>query len=286
MSDQSSYSNKKGTHNVPKHRSIAKKRKFTGNRFTFEQSTANTSTSAEKLLQNNDNNVVIDPSHGYCILQFLSVFSAISNLVVCKTCQKKVTFNQASSRGLGFKIAIICECGNSYINSGPMINNAFEINKRIVAVMRLLGIGINGINLFCGLMDLACKFYDQTFAGCFTNLHIAAETVCKLSMQQAINEEKELTLKKENSETNLTVSGDGTWKKRGHTSRFGVVTLAGKYSKKILDSCVKSTYCQSCVFGRKKKIANLKIMRNGYHYTMKNVMPIIKDLPQKWKWIV
>ncbi|XP_046608182.1 uncharacterized protein LOC124299203 [Neodiprion virginianus] len=184
---------------------------------------------------------------------FVSVFSAISNLVVCKTCQKEITLNQASPRGLGFEIAVTCECGNSYINSGPMIDNAFEVNRHLVAVMRLLGVGINRINLFCGLMDLACKIYNQTFAGCFTNLWTAAETVCKLSMQQAVNEGKELTSKKENSETNLTVSGDGAWKKRGHTSRFGVVTLAGKYIKIILDSCVKSTYCQSCVFWEKKK---------------------------------
>ncbi|CAD6227261.1 GSCOCG00011964001-RA-CDS [Cotesia congregata] len=172
---------------------------------------------------------------------------------MCKTCHKEITFNQASPRGLGFKIAVICECGNSYINSGPMIDNAFEINRRLVAVMRLLGVGINGINLFCGLMDLASKFYHQTFDGCFKNLWTAAETVCKLSMQQAVNKEKDLTSKEEKSETNLTISGDSTWKKRGLTSRFGIVTLAGKYSKEILDSCVKSTYCQSCVFWEKRK---------------------------------
>ncbi|XP_071050642.1 uncharacterized protein [Onthophagus taurus] len=113
-------------------------------------------------------------------------------------------------------------------------------------------IGINGINLFCGLMDLASKFYHQTFAGCFTNLWTAAESVCKFSMQGAVEEEKKQTLEKENSDTNLTVSGDGTWRKRGHTSRFGVVTLAGKYCKKIIDSGVKSTYCHSCVFWKKK----------------------------------
>ncbi|CAG5109337.1 Protein of unknown function [Cotesia congregata] len=170
MSKQSSYLDQKGTHDVPRYRSKSKKRKFTGNQHTFEQSTANTSTSAEKLLHNNDENIVIDPSHGYCILQFVSVFSAISNLVMCKTCHKEITFNQASPRGLGFKIAVICEC------------------------------------------------------------------------------EKDLTSKEEKSETNLTISGDSTWKKRGLTSRFGIVTLAGKYSKEILDSCVKSTYCQSCIF--------------------------------------
>jgi len=251
MSEKRRYSNKKGSHDHPTHRSTSRKRKFTGNEHTFEQSTASTSTSAEKLLRTNDEEIIIDPTHGYCILQFVSVFSAISNLVMCKTCEKNVTFNQASPRGLGFKIAVMCECGVSYINSGPMIGNAFEINRRIVSVMRLLGIGINGVNLFCGLMDLLRKFHTQTFAGCFENLWKAAESIYKFSVKRAIEEEKKLTLEKENSDTNLTVSGDSTWKKHGHTSRFGVTTLAGKYCKKIIDSCVKSTVI--VVYSGKKK---------------------------------
>ena len=157
-----------------------------------------------------------------------------------------MTFNRASPRSLGFKIAVMCECGVSYINSGPMIDHAFDINRRIVFVMRLLGIGINGVNLFCGLMDLVNKFYSLTFAGCFANLCKATESVYQNSIKRAVEEEKKLALENENSDTELTASGDGTWKKRGHTSRFGVTTLAGKYSKKILDSCVKSTYCHSC----------------------------------------
>jgi len=35
--------------------------------------------------------------------------------------------------------------------------------------------------------------------------------------------------------------------------RFGVTTLAGKYSKKIVDSSVKSTHCHSCQFWERKK---------------------------------
>jgi len=113
-------------------------------------------------------------------------------------------------------------------------------------------------------MDLLRKFHTQTFAGCFENLWKAAESIYKFSVKRAIEEEKKLTLKKENSDSNLTVYGNSTWKKRGHTSRFGVTTLAGKYCK-IIDSCVKSTYCHSCLYWEIKKIAILKVMKNGSH---------------------
>jgi len=243
----------KGTHDQPFHRSRSKKRKFSGNQYTYEQSTANTSTAAEKLLRTEDDEIIVDQTHGYCFIEFFSVFSIISTLVVCKTCKKNIKFNQTSSRGLGFKIAVSCECGVSYVNSGPMISNAYEINRRIVFVMRLLGVGINGINLFCGLMDLLQKFHKNTFAGCSENVTKAAETVYKWSTQKAVTEEKAKTLENEGSDVNLTVSGDGTWKKRGHTSRFGVTTLAGKFGKKIIDTVVKSTYCKSCEVWEKKK---------------------------------
>lgn len=64
------------------------------------------STLAEKLRRTNDNKVSIDQTFGYSIVQFFAVFSGISDLVICRQCQKDVKFNQTSSRGLGFKIAV------------------------------------------------------------------------------------------------------------------------------------------------------------------------------------
>ena len=139
-----------------------------------------------------------------------------------------------------------CECGVSYVKSRPMIGNAYETNRRIVFVMRLLGVGINGLNLFCSLMYLLRKFHNNTFAGCFEYVTKAAGTVYEWSTQKAVTEEGAKTLENKGSDINLIVSGDGTWTKRGHTLRFGVTTLGGKVSKKIIDSIVKSTYCTRC----------------------------------------
>lgn len=88
-----------------------------------------------------------------------------------------------------------------------MIHNAFEINRRIVTVMRLLGIGNKGLNLFCSLMDLTTEFYNQTYYHCLTNLHTASEAVYKLLVQFTVTEERNKTLEKENSDTNLIFWG-------------------------------------------------------------------------------
>ncbi|GFT48838.1 uncharacterized protein TNCV_178891 [Trichonephila clavipes] len=49
------------------------------------------------------------------------------------------------------------------------------------------------------------------------------------------------------SESNeICVSGDGTWKTRGHTSRIGVCRVNGGVTGKVIDVAVLSAYCKGC----------------------------------------
>lgn len=51
--------------------------------------------------------------------------------------------------------------------------------------------------------------------------------------------------------SDLNVSGYGTWKKRGFSSLYGVTSLIGYYTGKVLDLFVKSGYCKKCEFWEK-----------------------------------
>ncbi|GFW99405.1 uncharacterized protein TNCV_3007071 [Trichonephila clavipes] len=44
----------------------------------------------------------------------------------------------------------------------------------------------------------------------------------------------------------LTVSGDGSWKTRGHSSLIGVCTVIGAETGKVLDREVLSSFCKGC----------------------------------------
>lgn len=245
-------SDRKGTHNAPYHRSRSRRRKFEGNQFTFEKDTEYTTTSASKILSS-ESDIVIDPGQGYCIISFLSVFTAIAQLIVCKDCKKNINFGEAGHRGLGFKIVLTCECGDHSIHSGPLIDNrAYEINKRLVLAMRLLGIGQNGIKLFCGLMDLGNGISKTVYDSVMSNIYTASKAVFELLTKKAVKEEKEKNIEKEMPISNLIVSGDGTWKKRGFSSLFGVSTLIGSLTGKVIDAVVKSCYCQGCTYWKHK----------------------------------
>lgn len=248
---------RKGSRSARVHPDRRTKRKFSGNRHTVENETAFASTSAKKLLENKDVKVTLTSTFFYCILEFTAVFQAISSAVVCKKCHKTITFKPSHVRGLGFKILMQCECSEQLINSCPIINTAFEINRRFIFTLRLLGIGLEGANLFCGIMDLGHGLAKNAYYSILEIIHAATSAVYEVSLSLAVKKEKELNKEDGHPEDELTISGDGTWKKRGFSSLFGVSTLIGKYSKKVLDTCVKSSFCAGCNMWKNKKNSNL-----------------------------
>lgn len=238
----------------PKPTKDGKKLKRPLNRFEIEQNVGDKSTSSKKL-KTVDKDIDIDPTISYRILNFFSVFPVMAGFLCCKTCGSEIEFHETSKRGLGFKLVIKCkECDPKYIESCPLISNAYEINKRFIFAMRLLGIGLNGAEKFCGLMDLPRPIFRSFYDSLVKQIHTAAKSICNISLKSSAQEEKMKTAEALNVQetTEITVSGDGSWKKRGFSSLFGVSSLIGYYTSKVLDISVKSSFCKACTFWEKR----------------------------------
>ena len=69
-----------------------------------------------------------------------------------------------------------------------------------------------------------------------------ATDVCKNSILNAAEEEKIIYAEK-GDKNGITVSGDGSWQKRGFSSLYDLVSLIGWNTGKIIDVIVKSKYC-------------------------------------------
>ncbi|XP_071569569.1 uncharacterized protein [Temnothorax nylanderi] len=223
------------------------------NRFELETEDTYVSTSAKKLQQSaKEYNIEVDATVGYRLINFIAVFSAISNVVVCKQCKSNVKFTESGKRGLGFKIIISCDnCDKTEVPNCPYIKNSYEINRRIILAMRLLGIGLNGILKFCAFMDLPRPIFYSFYDKILNTISIGTKAVCTKSMKNAVEKEKTLSIEKGKTH-GITVSGDGTWRKRGFSSLFGLVSLIGWYSGKVVDIVVKSKYCKQCEYWEKK----------------------------------
>ncbi|KAG5895722.1 hypothetical protein JTB14_025669 [Gonioctena quinquepunctata] len=151
------------------------RRSFLGNQHTSNDDTEQTSVAAKKL-KNADPQleVKIHPLLTYVIVQW-SVFATLQQRVVCAKCNKKVEFAKSVEKGLGFELQIICDCEESEpIPSSPKIKNGYEINRRIVYAMRLLGVGFYGLLNFCGLMDISATALSITgYYKCIEQVYIA-----------------------------------------------------------------------------------------------------------------
>lgn len=247
--------NRKGARTVLGRASRPKKRPKPPNRHEMESETASTSASAKKL-KGSEKEIPIKVEHGYRIINFMAIFSTLSEILKCKTCDGNINFAESSVRGLGFKLIITCEkCEPRYITSCPLINHAYEINRRIVFAMRLLGIGYNGLRKFCGIMDVSKVFNEKVYNDIISSIHCMSKSVTSVLLSEAATEEKRLTaLAQDTSEpTGLIISGDGTWRKRGFSSSQGVVTLIGYYSGKVLDCAINSLYCKTCEYWKTKE---------------------------------
>jgi hypothetical protein len=93
-------------------------------------------------------------------------------------------------------------------------------------------------------MELPEPVKQCTYDSIVEKISSASEKVCEESMGRAAREEEAAT---DPGANGLTVSGDGTWRKRGFASRYGVATIIGTKTGKVIDRSVKSSYCQECV---------------------------------------
>lgn len=200
MSENKVNRNRKGTKQSSGHEKRSKSTsKRPLNRFELETpEDTNVSTSAKKLKESAEEyNIEVDDTVSYRLKNFITVFSAISNVVVCKQCKSNVTFTENGKRGLGFKIVISCaNCDKTDVPNCPYVDKSYEINRRFVLAMRLLGVGLHRIIKFCAFLDLPRPIFQSFYDKVVHTISIATKAVCEKSMKNAAEKEKKTSIEK------------------------------------------------------------------------------------------
>lgn len=79
----------------------------------------------------------------------------------------------SEQRGLGFKMVLSWICDRREINSGPLINTGNEVIRRVVYMMRFLGIEQEGVNGLDGLVNLCQSMSKSIYDKIVQHLHTA-----------------------------------------------------------------------------------------------------------------
>ncbi|GFV33688.1 uncharacterized protein TNCV_4568031 [Trichonephila clavipes] len=107
--------------------------------------------------------------------------------------------------------------------------------------MRCIGQGLESLKTFCAVMSLPNPVEQKSYDVINNKLSRVMKEVAEESMKRAAVEENSSS-----PDNLLTVSGDGTWKTRGHSSLIGVCTVIGAETGKVLDREVLSSFCKGC----------------------------------------
>ncbi|GFX48158.1 uncharacterized protein TNCV_4114931 [Trichonephila clavipes] len=130
----------------------------------------------------------------------------------------------------------------------------YELNTRLVYAMRCIGKGAESVRMFCGIMNLPpppTKFSKYNHI-----LLQATRETCEHSMAEAVRE----AVDENDGKRDLAV--DGSWQKRGFSSKNGLVTVTSVDTGKVIDVEVFSKHC-ICP-NKTKHLQNCKRNFEGY----------------------
>ena len=181
----------------------------------------------------------------------MSVFEAFicpkckcGHIVLKENMNAKMVASQLSSKCS----ALMCTYSMEF-NTSNRVNTskAFEVNRRVVLAMRNIGVGHQGLVKFCGVMNMLSPMNANAYSEHVKAIHGAAEVVAKDSMKSAAEGAKHFYEPEEDGVYDVGISADGTWRRGGFSSSYGIVSSISLITGKVLDVEVMSKECRECI---------------------------------------
>lgn len=183
----------------------------------------------------------------------MNIWNNLLENVKCSECLcSALSMNLGNSFGLAAKFEIKCNecgkvCGSSFSSPRLPEMKQFEINKKIVEAFLRIGKGHAALEMFSLVLGIQAMD-KKTFSKCLNSLSEDGKDIKREMLELSRNivrqrhEDIDPTLK-EQSIINISVSYDGTWHKRGHTSIYGLGIVIDVLTGLVIDYEVLSKYC-------------------------------------------
>ena len=121
--------------------------------------------------------------------------------------------------------------------------------------MRSLGYGYAGIEKFNTLMNIPKPVTVKNYNKTVSRIKIVVKNVAEETMDDAAKEIHDSAASTDDI-VNTSVSGDGTWQRKGFSSFNGVFAAISIESGKVLNVESMSPYCKSCNLKKDLKVKN------------------------------
>lgn len=227
-----------------------RKKRFNGNKYVNSkksQKDRKISASDRKLKSSYTKESLSKSFLGYRMMDIALLFENLEKHLVCKTCKGEIKIVEKSVSGLSSTFQISCKIckENNIFRNNKLLgakSNIPEINRRAVFAMRCIGKSLTDLKTFCSVMCLQNPVSQKSYDAINRKICTAASSTAEISMHNAVLQESSMT----DGSIDITVSGDGTWKTRGHSSLIGACVVIGANSGKVIDTHVMSSFCKGC----------------------------------------
>ena len=203
---------------------------------------------------------------GYSAMSLEQLNAVLSQAAVCGSCKNsksrlELFENKGLRKGMSQKLVLRCNIclKSSSFQSSPQVchNGPYDVNVRAVHAASSQGLGHSGLTQFCASMDFPKPLHHKPYNNIMKNLSKEAEDLAEKKMIDAASRLIEITKQEEPEDVERLADGaviakvavtiDGTWQRRGHSSKNGVVFIISVRTGEVLDYVVKTKHCHECL---------------------------------------
>ena len=237
--------------------------------FSTTHTDENISTCSKKFKVDEDyiwqKRSIVEDNSTWC---YLMLDTPILNNIVdvigsCPSCSEKICVfhNMEGKRGLAHFFEFSC-IKSDWCTTFSTSEEVKKSNINNEDTTKSPG-GYTALQTLCGFLNIPPPMTKKTFLetqssvesayikGAEANMNAAATEVRKVDGGQVTADEV----------VNTTISTDGTWQKRGFSSRNGVITIIANSIGKYIDYRVKSKTCKACSYWKGKSGAKSEKFR-------------------------
>ena len=199
---------------------------------------------------------------GFKLMDIQMLLASLNDFSICKHCKKggfTIEENSYCRKGLAQCLVFKCKHCNAEtstytskkVSSGI---SAFDVN--ICSTYGSLPFGREGLAKFCGLLDLPPPVLQDSYNNICNKLSGESKTLAENSMKNAAQNLIKYKMENDPNDIDVNLDGtviakvavsvDGTWQKRGHSSKHGVVFIISSDTGGVLDFSIKTLHCSSC----------------------------------------
>lgn len=190
-----------------------------------------------------------EASSGCRLVDLQQLQLLLSSAASCRSCgEGDLLLAEVKREGLAPTIGLTCtNCEQR--NTRTLANKRgrfWDVNRCAVLGMKWIGRGRQALVKLCAALNMPSPMAHSTFDEHVIALRKTTVTVAERSMAAAADEVHKLSDAATDAVVDTTVTFDGTWMRRGHTSLHGVFSVISWDVGKVLDYQIASKYCQQC----------------------------------------